>query len=108
MSGIRRIWADRGGSLTVEGVLVLPVIFLLMVVFLRLGFFLKESIQESADAAAPVRLVDTDGNRLTIIEDEGFGFLSGSLPGRRIRDTDLLIDAGYMIKDKIPKWFKND
>jgi len=83
-------------------------IFLLMVVFLRLGLFLKESIQESADAAAPVRLVDAEGNRLTNTEDEGFGFLSGSLPGRRIRDTDLLIDLGYMIKEKIPAWFKKE
>ena len=106
MKGGRWLAYDDEGSLTVEAALIVPVICLLMVVFLKLGFFLKDTIQDSADGRDRPRLQDTQG--LTPIdtdESSRLGFLAGSMPARRIRDTDLLIEAGYALKEKIPTWF---
>ena len=95
--GVRGFWRDRSGSLTVEGTILIPALFLLMAVFARLGVFMKDEIQKTADEGAAVgQGSDAKG---------GIGFLIRSNPARRIRDTDLLIDVGSTLIDKIPEWF---
>ena len=105
MSRLRRLIHANEGSLTVEAVLVIPLICLLMVVFLRLGFYLRTVIDDSAAAGSAIRLRDEAGNLVVVVDEPHFGFLTGSKPARRIRDTDLLIDTGYALKEKIPTWF---
>ena len=116
----RRIRRDTAGSLTAEAVLLLPVIFALIAVFSRLGLFLRDTISDSSESRPSVRWEDSAGNqavapgyvgeadgRGSAGSDSGIGFLTGSLPARRIRDADLIIDIGYKLKEKIPAWFDN-
>ena len=98
----RNLCRDEEGSLTVEAMLVLPVIFLLMVLFLRWGLILQKDLHDTA----ALRSAAADE---TVAQESwlaGVGFLHGGPPARRIRDADLLIDIGYSIKERLPVWFR--
>ena len=97
---IRRLWAAKSGSLTVEALLILPLILLLMALFLRWGLMLQDTLRETA---GPV------GNAAAGEEKEdSSAFLLGGPPARRIRDVDALVHLGYSIKEKLPGWFSTD
>jgi hypothetical protein len=87
--------AGDQGSMTIEALLIVPVILFLLVLFLRWGMMLYEGLgaintaQESAEAGTGVA---------------GFGFLLGGPPARRIRDADLIVDVGKSIKELLPTW----
>lgn len=97
--GIKR---DHRGSLTVEALLILPLIFLLLALFVRWGFVLQNDLVEEAkryEAGAGAYGEDNAG---------GPAFLKGGPPARRIRDADLLIDLGHSIKESLPSWFHSE
>ena len=52
---------DEGGSLTVEALLILPVILLLMVLFVRWGIILRDDLRSAAEARHTVRQQDSLG-----------------------------------------------
>jgi hypothetical protein len=102
------LWKDAAGSLTVEAMLILPLIFLLMALFLRWGLMLRDSIQETAEKRPEVRWQsggeDGAGTGAAGRKFE-FGFLRGGAPAWRIWDADTLIDYSYAIKEWLPVWF---
>ena len=125
-------WRDEGGSLTVEALLILPVMLLLMVLFVRWGIILRDDLRSAAAAGHTVRQQDGLGAGIAGTDagaadtgangagangtgaadaggsgEAGIGFLVGGPPARRIRDADLLIDLGYTIKEKLPGWIKS-
>ena len=104
---------DSEGSLTVEALLVLPILLVLMVLFVRWGLMLKEDLADAADSRQAPSFAQGavqesgyagDGSQ----EESGGGgswFLFGGKPARRIRDADTIIDLGQAIRDKLPQWF---
>lgn len=104
------LWTDAAGSLTVEAMLILPLIFLLMALFLRWGLMLRDSIQETAEKRPEVRWQggggDGPGPAGAGGREYGIGFLRGGAPAWRIWDADSIIDLGYSIKEMLPAWFR--
>ena len=99
---------DANGSLSVEAVLILPLIFLLMVLLLRWGMTMRNDIRDTAEGIAKNRreyIMEPEGGQLHAPE-AGLGFLYGSKPARRIRDADTLIDLGHSIKERLPSWLQ--
>ena len=92
-----------GGSMTVEALLILPIILILMALFLRWGLMLQKDLRDAAESEpgtaweGSVLLPDGLGG--------GLGFDRGGPPARRIRDADLLLDFAYGIKEYLPSWF---
>lgn len=85
------------GSLSVEALLILPLILLLLALFVRWGFYLQNDLVVEAERfEAEVQTEDLAGKP---------AFLKGGPPARRIRDADLLIDLGYSLKERLPSWF---
>ncbi len=91
------IKGDHTGSLTVEALLILPLIFLLLALFVRWGFILQNDLAEEAKRYEAGAYGENNAG--------GPAFLKGGPPARRIRDADLLIDLGYSIKESLPSWF---
>ena len=95
---------DTAGSLTVEALLIIPIMILLLAVFIRWGLVLREDLQENAEkngiSSVIVGQIEADS------EPKGTWFLYGGRPARRIRDADTLIDLGKMVTEQLPKWFQ--
>ena len=91
----RSFLRDGDGSLTVEAMLILPIILLLIVLFIRFSLMLQQDLTEAAEK-----------NTASVSDETGIGFLRGGPPARRIRDADLLIDLGYSLKERLPQWFR--
>ncbi|MCL1849127.1 MAG: pilus assembly protein [Clostridiales bacterium] len=110
---------DTEGSLTVEAMLILPILFLLLALFIRWAWILHGEIQQTAAQRRAIRRVDTQGGlleeegaqiregTLEIAQEKGLAFLYGSLPARRIRDADLLVDIGNGIREWLPSWLQS-
>jgi hypothetical protein len=101
----RSLWRGREGSLTVEALLILPIILVLMALFLRWGVILRDDLDKAArrgeaEAAQNRNIIDD------IVAD--IGFLYGSRPARRIRDADFIVDLGHSIKENLPKWTQKE
>ena len=79
-------WRSAKGSLTVETLLILPAILLLMALFLRWGLMMREDIRAAAEKRTE-----------TVTSSKG-------RPARRIRDTDVYVDAAYKVKEMLPSW----
>ncbi|MCL1805809.1 MAG: pilus assembly protein [Clostridiales bacterium] len=97
--------ATRGnrGSFTVEAALIVPLILLLMALFLRWGLMLQKDLREAASGGAEPAAAG--GALLPEALGGGLIFRRGGPPARRIRDTDLLMDLAYGIKEYLPSWF---
>ena len=102
--------SDEAGSLSVEALLVLPVLILLIALFLRWGLVLREEMQNTSEEIRKRTSTQGDGRQNDAESEEeewkGLGFLSAGPPARRIRDADLLIDIGYELKEMLPVWLR--
>jgi len=102
------MYRDTNGSLTVEAMILLPLVFLLIAILLRWGLLLLEDLQDTArdrDVSRHVELIGRDNSHTW--ENEGdTWFLYGGPPARRIRDADTLIDLGLSVVGKLPQWFQ--
>ena len=101
---------DREGSLTVEALLILPVVFLLMVILIRWCLVLHQDIETAAERRREIlrqEIAPAGGDTSGEKAPEAW-FLYGGPPARRIRDADVLIELGYAIKEKLPVWFQTD
>lgn len=96
----QRIKSKHRGGLTIEALLILPLILLLLALFVRWGFLLQN------DLAVEVKRYEAEAYEAA--EAGRSAFLKGGPPARRIRDADLLIDLGYSIKERLPSWFHSE
>jgi hypothetical protein len=87
---------DSRGSLTVEALLIVPLLLVLMVLLLRFGVNLQVANQEVFDSLEPATETGEGSGAA--------GFLWGGPPARRIRDADLVIDLGRSVKELLPSW----
>ena len=98
----KQAYCGTDGSLTIEALLILPVILLTLGVFLRWGLILRDELNDSLSYGDRA---EAEGQTTTWEEAGGGGFLWGGPPARRIRDADLLIDLGHSIREMLPTWF---
>ncbi|MDR1193034.1 MAG: hypothetical protein LBK98_02520 [Peptococcaceae bacterium] len=85
---------EQGGSLTVEGFLVLPLL-ILVVLLLLAGALRWRAEVERTDQALPAA-------GATEVEAGSAGQAAG--PARTIRNADFIVDMGYSIKELLPGW----
>ena len=79
-------WRSAGGSLTIEALLIFPLILLLMALFLRWGLTLGKELREAGDMGRGTAVSKTVP------------------PARRIRDVDGYLDLAYKVKGMLPSW----
>ena len=96
-------WTSQKGSLSIEALLVFPVIFFLMALFLRWGLLLRQDLDKTTEKMDGIVTEDSGGSA----QGAGFGFFHEGPPARRIRDVDVWIDFGYGVKEKLPAWFSS-
>ena len=93
-------WRDKRGNLTVEAALLVPLLCIVLSLFLRWRFTLRQDLQ---DAALGGEVSEGESGRTLGGLLEG-NFLFGGPPARRVRDADFLIDLSYSVKERLPSW----
>lgn len=76
------------GSLTVEALLILPLIILCLVLFIQIGHVLYDDLQQQSMSGDPA------------------GQTRPPQPAGWIRKTDLLLDIGRGLTPLLPGWFR--
>jgi hypothetical protein len=80
-----RSWQQNQGSMTIEALLILPVVFLILALIINIGQGLYEDLHQS------------------VLQQEIDEQLSDdSLPADWIRKTDLMLDWGRGLKELLP------
>ena len=120
----RAFWYGETGSMTVEAVILFPLLFLLFATCLCWGLALKDDLHAMDERGEKYRTlirsdtaIYTNGEHdvpfdYNVYEEQADNtsgdswFLYGGKPARRIRDADSILDLGRTLIGMLPKWFQ--